>query len=73
LAKVLEEKKSFILMPRSSTNPGFSAASFYPGIENRDQAINIRVVVIGQIVENGLQTGKKVGAFVDMDLKPNNP
>lgn len=68
--KIYYDDNIVITPPRTSINPGFGGISFIPKISNRDQPINLRVVVIGQIVKGGLPTGQLVGAYIDLDLKP---
>ncbi|OGO27710.1 MAG: hypothetical protein A2136_06555 [Chloroflexi bacterium RBG_16_54_11] len=46
------------------------AFSELPRIENNDQPVDIRVVVMGKTTDNTIPASKEVGAFIDLTLQP---
>jgi hypothetical protein len=59
------------LRPKAPDNPGVTAILLNPHLDNAKLApVNVRVVVIGTIYENGRKTDKKTGAYIDVKLNP---
>jgi hypothetical protein len=59
------------LRPKGTDNPGVTAILLNPRLNNtKPVSVNVRVVVIGTIYDEGQSTGKKTGAYIDVKLNP---
>lgn len=61
-----------ILYPKSHGKYRPMTVSFSPYISNTTTPVTIRVVVFGEISQDGTLTGEQVGAILDIRLSPKN-
>jgi hypothetical protein len=59
-----------ILYPKSHDKYRPMRTSFHPYISNTTDPITIRVVVFGEISQDGTLTGEQFGAYMDLQLQP---
>lgn len=60
----------FPLLPKGKDSPGVTSVDFAPEIKATNSAVTIRAVVIGTESNPNLPGGIKVGAYMDIPLKP---
>jgi hypothetical protein len=58
------------LLPRGGDNPGQTSIGFMPDIASVDHPITIRVLVVGTKIDLDSNEQTKVGAYLDVLLKP---
>ncbi len=56
--------------PKGEETEGIISVGVYPQIENSDNPIEIRVVIIGTTTYGFLPIHKKVGSYIDLTLQP---
>ncbi len=66
---VTDNNGPFLLYPEDHPEldqPKLTGHTIYPDIGEFDRKGTVRVVYVGEIMENGKPTGKKVGAYMDI-------
>lgn len=59
------------ISPKGLANPfGVTGIDFVPQVLDCEQAIEIRVVVVGEVYEGDTPTGVSAGAYIDVTLHP---
>lgn len=61
----------YLFLPKTPDYPGVTVISLTPQFSGMGfMPVNVRVVVIATIYENGQKTDKKTGAYIDVALNP---
>jgi hypothetical protein len=55
--------------PKNESDPSILPIVCWPQLQNHDETV-IRIVVVGNIIQNGNPTDKQVGAYIDIPLIP---
>lgn len=58
-----------IVDPRDEKGAYAAQLLFYPDLRESENVEQIRVLVVGEIYQNGNPTGEKVGAYIDMTVE----
>lgn len=59
-----------LIPPQEVDELGDAIVSLYPVIDNLGQAVTIRVVVIGTVLQNDEPASTKTGAYIELVLQP---
>lgn len=59
-----------ILVPKGQGMNWGAPIFVVPSLPDPHRPVTVRIVVIGEIYRNGRRTGEKVGAYIDVTLKP---
>jgi hypothetical protein len=66
-----QSDKDLELLPEGSDDPiDFKVIGVQPALLGITKPMEIRILVIGEVYENGISTKKQVGAYLDLTLHP---
>lgn len=58
------------ISPKGTDLPGVILIGLQPTVLNEGKPVDVRVIVVGRVAQNGTPTNEQVGAWVDVTLQP---